>query len=958
MSKGCLCLVLHSHLPYVYHPEAEDHLEEKWFFEALTECYIPLLRVMEGWVQDGINFRLSLSLSSPLITMLTNTSLQERYCRHLEKLIELSDKEIKRTKDQPAFNCLALYYKNCFQQTLHYFKDIKGKNLLPTFRDLSENEKSGLELFTSCGTHPYLPLVKNEETVRVHIKSAVDLFYRNLGRYPEGMWLPECGYRAGIENYLSKFDLKYFFLDTHAFFYASPKPRHGVFAPVYTGSGAAAFGRDPESSQQVWSVQQGYPGDLTYREYYRDIGFDLDYEYIKDYLPEGIRKNTGIKYYRITGKGDFKEPYDPEAAREKAAQHAANFKFNREKQVEYLSGQMDRPPVVTAPYDAELFGHWWYEGPVWLDYLVRKIHDSQNIIELTDPVNYLRDYPPEQEVKFYLSSWGEGGYNQVWLNQKNDWIYRHLHKAEDRMVELAENNVRSFGRCRQALNQAARELMLAQSSDWSFIMHTGTAVEYAVNRTKEHLVKFNKLYHMIQDRNVDESWLDKVRREDFLFPEMDYRLFCRQDLPVRKEKIKLLQKPGPPRILMLSWEFPPHMVGGLARHVYDLSQALAVQDINIHVLTHHADGTGEQYQNVNGVHVHRAATYQFGDLSFDSWVLQLNLIFFQYACRLSSEIGGFHLIHAHDWLVSYGAAALKNRLGVPLLATIHATEYGRNRGIHTAQQRYIHEVEWWLTFEAWKVICCSAYMREELKNIFNLPEDKIRVIPNGVNPANLKPDPFPEKWKLKYAGPSEKIVLFVGRLVKEKGVQTLLEAVPHIVREYPSVKFVIAGKGPYEDELKKKAADSGIEKQVVFAGFVSDKDLKRLYACADASVFPSFYEPFGIVAIEAMAAKSPVVVGDTGGFAETVEHEKDGLKFTPGNVRDLSRCLIRILKDDKFAGNLCFNAWQKVNSKYNWHYIARQTAGVYHEIFEDNKQLIQSTLEVENNIGCNSKKSS
>ncbi|PKM79880.1 MAG: DUF1957 domain-containing protein, partial [Firmicutes bacterium HGW-Firmicutes-13] len=247
MPKGYLCLVLHGHLPYVYHPEAEDHLEERWFFEALTECYIPLLQVMEGWLRDGIKFRLSLSLSSPLISMLTNSILQERYCAHLEKLIELSDKEIKRTKGQPAFNSLAAYYRDYFGQTLHYFKDKKGKNLLPAFKSLSES--SGLELFACCGTHPYLPLVKNEESVKAHIKAAMDLFYLNLGKYPKGMWLPECAYRTGIEQHFAEFGLKYFFLDTHGFFYASPQPRYGVSAPVYAGNGVAAFGRDPESSQ-------------------------------------------------------------------------------------------------------------------------------------------------------------------------------------------------------------------------------------------------------------------------------------------------------------------------------------------------------------------------------------------------------------------------------------------------------------------------------------------------------------------------------------------------------------------------------------------------------------------------------------------------------------------------------------------------------------------------------------
>jgi 1,4-alpha-glucan branching enzyme len=293
-------------------------------------------------------------------------------------------------------------------------------------------------------------------------------------------------------------------------------------------SGVFCMGRDHESSKQVWSAIEGYPGDYVYREFYRDIGWDLDYEYIRPHLHQtGIRHNTGIKYYKITGRGNHKDVYNPHDALEKAASHAGNFMFNREKQVEWLAGYMDRPPVILAPYDAELYGHWWFEGPDWLDFLFRKMHWDQQTVKMITIPQYLDQYKKIQISQPSLSSWGLKGYSECWLEGSNDWIYRHLHETSDRMVELARN----FGDNgdalrRRALNQAARELMLAQSSDWAFIMKTGTVVEYACDRTKVHVNNFNHLYEQIKKNEIDEPWLAEIERRHNLFPNIDYRVYA------------------------------------------------------------------------------------------------------------------------------------------------------------------------------------------------------------------------------------------------------------------------------------------------------------------------------------------------------------------------------------------------------------------------------------------------
>lgn len=532
MARGYLSLVLHAHLPYVRHPEHEYFLEERWFYEAVTETYIPLLQVFERLERDGVPFRLTVSLSPPLVSMFADPLLQDRYTKHLERLIELSNREVERTRDTP-FHETALMYQRNFDQVRRTWHNTYGRNLVRGFKRFQDAGR--LEITTCAATHGFLPLLMiNPEAVRAQVAVAVDLHRRHFGVVPRGIWLPECAYAPGIDQILKEYGIKFFFTDTHGVLYASHRPRYGVFAPIYCPSGVAAFGRDTESSRQVWSAKEGYPGDFNYREFYRDIGFDLDYDYIRPYIhPDGIRLHTGIKYFRITGTGDCKEPYVPDRAREKAAVHAANFMFNRQLQVDYLNQLMDRPPIIVAPYDAELFGHWWFEGPQWLEFLIRKMHYDQDTVELITPGDYLERFRCNQVAVPCASSWGNKGYNEVWLCRANDWIYRHLHLAAGRMTGLADDYPFAAGLLRRALNQAARELLLAQSSDWAFIMSTGTMVDYAVRRTKRHLLNFLGLERQIREHRLEESWLSRLEETSNIFPELDYSCYRSREKTVR-----------------------------------------------------------------------------------------------------------------------------------------------------------------------------------------------------------------------------------------------------------------------------------------------------------------------------------------------------------------------------------------------------------------------------------------
>ncbi|MBL8023199.1 MAG: DUF1957 domain-containing protein [Elusimicrobia bacterium] len=524
--QGYLNLVLHAHLPYVRHPEYPDFLEEDWFYEAVTETYVPILDILERLAQEKIHFRITMSLTPPLCNMLSDDLLLSRYRVKLGKLLELAEKEVFRTRSLPsAFQETAAMYLSKFRRVQEIFDGCGGR-LLKRFKALQDHGL--LEIITCGATHGYLPLMIHEESRRAQIRIAVQDYQRHFGRPPRGIWLPECAYAPGVDHLLKENGIRFSFLDSHGILFSKPRPRYGVFAPIYSPGGVAFFGRDMETAHQVWSAEQGYPGDFNYREFYRDIGYDLDYPYIQPYLHEdGVRRNTGIKYHRVTGRVALsdKEPYVPSRARSTAASHAGNFLFNRERQVDYLSHVMNRPPLVTSVYDAELFGHWWFEGPDFLDSLLRKIHFDQNAVKTIHPIEYLEKFPEQQITEPEPSSWGDKGYNEVWLNVSNDWVYPHLHIAAERMIYLANIHPNAEGLLLRYLNQAARELLLAQSSDWAFLMTVGTARQYSEKRTRDHVGRFLDLFHRVQENRMDEGVVAHLESIDNLFPGIDYRAY-------------------------------------------------------------------------------------------------------------------------------------------------------------------------------------------------------------------------------------------------------------------------------------------------------------------------------------------------------------------------------------------------------------------------------------------------
>jgi 1,4-alpha-glucan branching enzyme len=524
---GYWCLVLHGHLPYVRHPEQPYFLEEDWFFEAMSESYLPLLIELDKLADEGIDFRLTMTLSPTLLSMMSDPLLIERYRAYLDRLVALAECEVERTRCRaPQYRELAAGYRRDFEKIRRVFCKSYRADVIGAFR--VHRDAGRLEILTSAATHAFLPLLDPvPASVRAQVLVGAATTKRLLGTAARGMWLPECAYQPGQEAFLKEAGVGFSFLEAHGVTNAHPRPTRGVFAPIVSRGGIVFFGRDHESSRQVWSADIGYPGDPAYREFYKDIGWELPLEDVQEFLQDGMRRNLGIKYHRVTGKVPLqaKLPYDRKAALARARVHAADFVDNRQKQAEAARATLDRPPVVVSPYDAELFGHWWYEGPQFLSAVFRRLHE-QDAVRAVTPLEYLERHPDCEVAQPPLSSWGAKGYGDVWLNPSNDWIYPHLDMAAERMVELAARYEAPSALEKRALDQAARELMLAQASDWPFIMTTGTAVEYAKRRVRDHVARFTYLYERLSGGGeLDESVVADFENRDALFPDLDYRVY-------------------------------------------------------------------------------------------------------------------------------------------------------------------------------------------------------------------------------------------------------------------------------------------------------------------------------------------------------------------------------------------------------------------------------------------------
>ena len=401
------------------------------------------------------------------------------------------------------------------------------------------------------------------------------------------------------------------------------------------------------------------------------------------------------------------------------------------------------------------------------------------------------------------------------------------------------------------------------------------------------------------------------------------------------------------KILMLTWEYPPRVVGGISKVVYDLSHKMVKEGNEVTVVTYKDGDNVKYYENDKGVEVYRVDNYMIRPNNFIDWIMQLNFNMITKVNEIINKNGKFDVIHAHDWLVAYSAKSIKESYNIPLISTIHATESGRNSGIHDETQRYINDSEWMLTYESSEVIVNSNYMKNEVQRLFGLPYDKINVIPNGVNLQLFSNVNVDYDFRRQYAMDNEKIILYVGRLVYEKGIQNLIAAMPKILDRYHDSKLIICGRGGMIDELREQVKYLGIDNKVYFAGYCDSKKMQKMYKCADVAVFPSTYEPFGIVAIESMLSGTPTIVSDVGGLNEIVEHGVPGMKSYAGNANSLADSVLALLFDPKLCANISQNAIKKVKENYNWAKITDNTYYVYQLAIGKTVQEKEAAMELQ-----------
>ena len=538
---GKVHLLLHAHLPFVREPFYDRFLEENWFFEAMAETYLPIIQMLNRLEEKGVPGTLNFSVSSALLAMLTDRLLLDKFSHHLHKQLELLEREkVRLQNDSEKMEVVKFYYRRQIALINTWERDC-GCEIIPALKRLEQIGR--INLPTCVGTHPFLPAYQNDvEAIRLQLKITVRAFEDAFGKKPRGLWLPECGYFEGLDAILAEYGFHYFFLETHGVLLAKPAPKYGVFAPVKTPAGLYCFGREQSSSMEVWSRKTGYPGHPEYREFFKDIAHEREEDYLGEYfLAAGTHIETGLKYYRITGSED-KKVYRPWNALRLVEDHARLFVANREETVSNLLPNMDGNKVsILCPYDAELFGHWWFEGPLFIEKMFERAASS-NIVEMAS----LEDSVPSLNVAGTVadpdvhapifSSWGEGGFGEVWMNDAVTFQYPLFFRMRKMMDDLkkrissgvnAARGARGMGSAKPAgtsatmkrfLAQMARELVLFQASDWAFMIHNNSAADYARARLNGHYENVCALYAEAVKAKPNLQLLKTLEQKNNLFP--------------------------------------------------------------------------------------------------------------------------------------------------------------------------------------------------------------------------------------------------------------------------------------------------------------------------------------------------------------------------------------------------------------------------------------------------------
>ena len=524
-NQPVVSLVLHGHAPFVRHPEQSSASQEYWFFEALSETYIPLLEVFDRLDRDRVPYRMGLSLSPTLCHMLTDELLIQRYLDYTDKQIEFGERELERSAgDSDLHSLVKLFYSRVVEKKT-LFTERYENNILKGFD--SFQKKGRIELLATAATHAFLPFyTAYPEAIQAQFEVAISTYRSNFGKCPQGFWLPELGWKDELDSWLRAYNFGYTMVDAHALVFARPFAEKGSFYPARTPLGIFAFGRDFYAAEDVTQMAR----DPVFRYYRRDQGFELPADSIRSFLgPQGNRTGTGYKYWASGEDNSGRALYNPDEALEKVKGQARAFLNARLLKLKSAADLMEGWPLSLCAFEADSFGRFWHEGPLFIETLFRE-GTKNGELQFMSPAEYLCKLNPGsfQTLTPEFSSWGPGGYAETWLDASNDWMYSHTMRALERMVEIAERFPNSTGLKERALNQAARELLLVLASDWSKMLYKQECAGYGRNRIENSLRNFTTIYEALGSNYISTEWLTNLERRHNIFPNINYRVFRRK----------------------------------------------------------------------------------------------------------------------------------------------------------------------------------------------------------------------------------------------------------------------------------------------------------------------------------------------------------------------------------------------------------------------------------------------
>ena len=524
-TRNVISVVLNAHAPFVRHQELPQINEENWFFESLSETYLPLIEVFDRLDADRIPFRLGISLSPTLCHLLRDESLIERYLEYTDKQLEFGLQELQSmNEDDPVYHLTKLFYDKMLDRRFS-FTERYEKNILKAFDYYLRKGK--IELLTTAATHAFLPFYAgNSEAVQTQLEVALASYRSNFGKYPQGFWLPELAWSPDLGRYLRAYNFGYTIVNTHGLIFGDPPAIKGSFYPVKTPQGVFIFARDHYASRDIDESHK----NSAYLDNNTDAGYELPPERVKYFIgADGSRSRTGYKYYSLGEKGREKELYEPKKASCAIKEQITHLLNGCATRLESANEYIEETPVSLFTYNLNPFGHFWYECPEFIETLFREGAKRENVQFMT-PAEYLykQDISKIQTMTPEFSSAGENGYAEVRLGSGNDWIYRHIARALERMTELAERFPQETGIKERALNQAAREILLAQSSDWAKLLHKSEVPEYARTQIEGSLRNFTTIYEALGSNYISTEWLTKLERRHNIFPNINYRVFRRK----------------------------------------------------------------------------------------------------------------------------------------------------------------------------------------------------------------------------------------------------------------------------------------------------------------------------------------------------------------------------------------------------------------------------------------------